>query len=48
MAEDIWYIPLSDMYLTASLDRDGYPAGEYLFAFYVDGQLADAFTFELK
>ena len=48
MAEDIWYIPLSDMYLTASLDRDGYPAGEYMFAFYVDGQLADAFTFELK
>ena len=48
MAEDIWYIALSEMGLTASLDRDGYPAGEYRVAYYVNGDLADEFTFELK
>ena len=46
--EDIWYLSLKDTGLTAALDRDGYPAGYYQMAFYVDGQLADAFTFELK
>ena len=48
MANDIWYIPLSDMNLTAILDADGYPAGVYRVAFYVDGMLADEFSFELK
>ena len=47
MAEDIWYIRLSD-YLTESLNQNGYPAGVYRMAFYVDGKLADEFTFELK
>ena len=48
MAEDIWYMPLSDTNLTAILDADGYPAGVYRVAFYVDGMLADEFSFELK
>ena len=48
MAEDIWYIKLSETNLTAFLDKDGYPAGEYRMAFYVDGELADEFSFELK
>ncbi len=48
MAEDIWYILMSEMHLTDALDSDGYPAGKYQVAFYVDGQLADSFTFELK
>lgn len=48
MAEDIWYIKLSETGLTAFLDQDGYPAGEYRMAFYVDGELADEFSFELK
>ena len=48
MAEDIWYIPLSEMNLTSILDADGYPAGVYRVAYYVDGRLADEFSFELK
>lgn len=48
MAEDIWYMPLSDTNLTAILNADGYPAGLYRVAFYVDGRLADEFSFELK
>ena len=48
MREDIWYLSLNDMGLTASLNQNGYPAGVYKVAFYVDGDLADEFTFELK
>ena len=48
MAEDIWYIKLSDTALTAFLDADGYPAGVYRMAYYVDGRLTDEFSFELK
>ena len=48
MQEDIWYISLTETGLTYSLDQDGYPHGEYQMAYYVDGDLADAFTFELK
>ena len=48
MAEDIWYIRLADTNLTDFLNRDGYPAGEYRVAFYIDDELADEFTFELK
>lgn len=48
MAEDIWYLSLKEMGLTKGLDRNGYPAGVYRMAYYVDGDLADAFEFELK
>ena len=46
MAEDIWYVKMSDS-LTESLNLNGYPAGVYRMAFYVDGKLADEFEFEL-
>ena len=48
MAEDIWYISLKDARLTESLDENGYPAGIYEMAFYVNGELGDSFAFELK
>ena len=48
MAEDIWYLSLKDMGLTESLDQKGYPAGTYQVAYYVEGELADSFEFELK
>lgn len=48
MQEDIWYISLTGTGLTYSLDQSGYPRGEYQMAYYVNGDLADAFTFELK
>ena len=48
MAEDIWFLSLKDMGLTENLDQNGYPAGVYRIAFYVDGKLADSFEFELK
>jgi hypothetical protein len=48
MEADIWYIPLKDMELTERLDRYGYPKGVYEVAYYIEGELADAFTFELK
>ena len=48
MNEDVWYISLTGTGLTFSLDKNGYPRGEYQMAYYVNGDLADAFTFELK
>ena len=48
MADDVWYLPLAETGLTGSLDRNGYPRGEYTLAYYVDGELADTVTFELK
>ena len=48
MQEDIWYLSLKDMGLLDSLNETGYPAGVYTVAFYVDGDLADEFSFELK
>ena len=48
MNDDVWYVSLAGMGLTYSLDQNGYPRGEYRMAYYVDGDLADAFTFELK
>ena len=47
MKEDIWYLLLKDTGLTELLDVNGYPPGLYRMAFYVDGKLADSFTFEL-
>lgn len=48
MKEDIWYISLKDMGLTGSLDESGYPAGIYTLDYYIDGELADTYIFELK
>lgn len=48
MQEDIWFIPLTDSGLIWSLDQSGYPKGEYQMAYYVDGELADEISFELK
>ena len=47
-AEDIWFLSLKETGLTEGLDRNGYPAGVYRMAYYVDGELADSFEFELK
>ena len=48
MKEDVWFIPLTESGLIWSLNQDGYPKGEYQMAYYVEGELADSFTFELK
>ena len=48
MNEDTWYIPLTQSGLVSGLDRNGYPRGVYRMAFFVDGELADSFSFELK
>ena len=47
MDNDVWALPLSETGLLDSLNVNGYPAGEYELAFYVDGDLADRFTFTL-
>lgn len=48
MNEDTWYLSMQETGLTSSLDQNGYPKGTYEVAFYVGGDLADQFTFELK
>ena len=48
MTKDIWYLKLSEMGLTDSLNENGYPKGWYRMAYYVDGDLADEFEFQLK
>ena len=48
MTEDIWFLSMEETGLTVSLNRNGYPAGTYQLAFYVDGDLADMIEFELK
>ena len=48
MNEDTWYLSLQETGLTSSLDQNGYPKGIYEVAFYVGGDLADQFSFELK
>ena len=48
MKKDVWYVQLKATGLTESLNESGYPAGVYRVAFYVDGDLADEFVFELK
>ena len=45
---DIWYLPLKETGLTDALERNGYPAGAYRVAYYVNGDLADEIEFELK
>lgn len=48
MDEDTWFISLDKAGLIDSLNENGYPKGVYQVAFYVNGDLADSFTFELK
>ena len=48
MQEDVWFISMKDNGLTSSLDEHGYPKGVYRMAYYVEGELADSFTFEIK
>ena len=48
MKEDVWFISLTESGLTWSLDKSGYPRGEYQMAYYVDGDLADTVSFILK
>ena len=48
MENDTWYISLSDMGLLSFLEDSGYPRGIYRMAYYVDGDIAGSFEFELK
>ena len=48
MENDTWYISLQDTGLFSFLEDSGYPKGIYRMAYYVDGDLADSFEFELK
>lgn len=48
MQEDVWFVSLKESGLTSFLDSGAYPKGVYQMAFYVDGDLADTFYFELK
>ena len=47
MEKDEWYENLSDTGLLEMLNRNGYPEGTYELAMYIDGKLADRFSFEL-
>ena len=47
MGEDEWYTRMTDTGLLDMLDRNGYPDGIYEMAMYIDGKLADSFSFEL-
>ena len=45
---DEWYERISDSGLLDMLNENGYPEGEYEMCIYIDGKLADTFTFTLK
>ena len=47
MEKDEWYTSLDDTGLLEMLDESGYPEGIYEMAMYIDGKLADSFSFEL-
>ena len=47
MDEDAWYVSMEETGLLDMLEEYGYPAGFYEMSMYIDGQLADSFTFEL-
>ena len=47
MKKDEWYTLLSDTTLLDMLNEAGYPAGTYEMAMYIEGKLADSFSFEL-
>ena len=45
---DEWYELIDATGLLEMLDINGYPEGEYEMCMYIDGKLADTFTFTLK
>ena len=47
MEKDEWYTSLDDTGLLEMLDESGYPEGIYEMAMYIDGKLADSFSFTL-
>lgn len=47
MGNDEWYTLMSQTGLLDMLDESGYPAGIYTMDMYIDGDLADSFSFEL-
>ena len=47
MEKDEWCTSLADTGLLTMLDANGYPAGTYEMSMYIDGKLADSFSFEL-
>jgi hypothetical protein len=48
MESDIWFIQLDKTGLLDGLNQNGYPGGIYHMAYYIEGELADEFEFELK
>ncbi len=47
MGSDEWYTSLDETGLLEMLNSSGYPEGIYEMAMYIDGKLADSFSFEL-
>ena len=47
MDKDEWFTRLADTSLLKMLNSSGYPKGTYEMAMYIDGKLADSFSFEL-
>ena len=47
MQKDEWYTSMDDSGLLEMLNGNGYPAGTYEMAMYIDGKLADSFSFTL-
>ena len=47
MEKDEWYVLLQDTNLLTMLNDSGYPAGTYEMSMFIEGKLADSFSFEL-
>ena len=47
MGNDEWYTRMQDTGLLEMLESNGYPEGIYQMDMYIDGKLADSFSFEL-
>ena len=47
MEKDEWYTDMDSTGLLEMLNRNGYPRGTYELAMYIDGKLADSWTFDL-
>ncbi len=47
MGRDEWYVTLDKAGILEMLNKNGYPEGTYTMDMYIDGQLADHFSFEL-
>ena len=48
MASDVWAVSLKDAGFQQELERKGFPLGEYTMSFFVGGELADSFTFNVE